>query len=326
MESSWQPSADLKTLKRRAQLLADVRHFFAQRNVLEVETPILSQAAPTAPYLDCFTTNYVPIGSHTNKIHYLQTSPEFAMKRLLAADSASIYQIARVFRNGEHGRQHAPEFTMLEWYRIDLTLPQLMDEVDDLLQQILQTEPAAKYSYKYVFKNYAGLDVFRTSDEEIKCCALKKIKSLAADFQTERDGWLELLMSEVIEPQLEKLLKPVFVYDYPASQAQLAKIVQDKDGHDVATRFELYAGGMELANGYDELLDGQELRQRFENDNQQRHSQGKPEMPIDENLLTAMAHGLAECSGVALGLDRLMMIAMDKQAISKVQSFSFDRA
>jgi len=323
---SWKPSADIETLKRRAQYLADVRLFFAERDTWEVETPTLSQAAPTAPYLDSFTTDYIPIGSQSKQTHYLQTSPEFAMKRLLAAGSGSIYQIARVFRNGEQSKKHSPEFTMLEWYRTDLTLHQLIDEVNALMQNVFKFDAIVRLSYRSVFEFFFKLNVLTCSDDEIKHCALERIKSLARDFETDRDGWLELLMSYVVEPKLAALNLPLFIYDFPASQAQLAKIKYDQQGNAVADRFELYIDGVELANGYNELLDADELRERFESDNQQRKEQDKPEIPIDENLLAAMQYGLPECAGVAIGLDRLIMLALEQSVISLVNSFSFENS
>lgn len=322
---NWQPTADIETLKKRAQLLADVRLFFAKRDVLEVETPILSSAAPTAPYLDSFQTNFIPLGTQEKHAYYLQTSPEFAMKRLLAAGSGSIYQIAKTFRNGESGRQHSPEFTMLEWYRPELSFEQLMDEVDALLQHTAKTKPAVKFSYQHVFQHYLNIDVFNINDKDLKQLAKSYIEGSDDSWVMERDDWLELLISQVIEAKLAELNTPVFIYNFPASQAQLAKISKDEKGNQVAKRFELYAGGMELANGYDELLDASELRQRFEQDNQQRKQQNKAAMPIDENLLSAMEIGLPQCSGVALGLDRLMMLLSSTKQIKDVQSFGFDQ-
>lgn len=319
------PSADIDTLKRRAQYLADVRLFFAERDVWEVETPILSTAAPTAPYLDSFTTDYIPIGSPDKQKYFLQTSPEFAMKRLLADDSGSIYQIAKVFRNGEQGRLNSPEFTMLEWYRVGFNLTQLMDEVKLLLQQIFNYSDLARLSYLKVFKQLLAIDVLNCSDEQIKQCVLSNISSLPNDFDTDRDGYLALLMSYIIEPALTKQHQGFFIYDFPPSQAQLAKIKHDQQGNNIADRFELYINGVELANGYNELLDADELRQRFENDNQQRQQQNKLKMPLDENLLAAMQSGLPECSGVAMGLDRLIMLAMGKQSISAVQSLALNK-
>jgi lysyl-tRNA synthetase class 2 len=300
--------------------LADVRLFFAERNVLEVDTPILSPAAPTAPYLDSFSTQYSPLDSNEITTYYLQTSPEFAMKRLLAAGYGSMYQIAKVFRNGESGRQHSPEFTMLEWYRPELNFEQLMDEVDALMQKVAQTTPAQRFSYAEVFKRYLNVDVFVVSTEQLKQLAIEKVAGTQADWQMDKDDWFELLMSQCIEPELAKLHAPVFIYDFPASQAQLAKVETNQLDQQVAKRFELYAGGMELANGYDELLDASQLRQRFEQDNQQRQQQNKPLMPMDENLLAAMASGLPQCTGVALGIDRLMMLVTEQNSIAEVQS------
>lgn len=314
----------LKLLKRRAELLANVRRFFSVRDVLEVSTPILSSAGPTAPYLDSFSTQFS--AGNDSKTLYLHTSPEFAMKRLLAGGSGAIYQIAKVFRNGELGRQHTPEFSMLEWYRPGFSLADLMNEVDALMQQVIGLPAAVIFTYRDLFLNYLQLDIHQSDDETLKQLALERIAGLTADWQTDRDGWLEMLMSEVIEPQFKELKTPVMVTEFPASQAQLAKIEMNTDGQPVARRFELYAGGMELANGYDELCDAAELRQRFELDNKARQQQGKPPMPTDENLLAAMQSGLPQCSGVALGLDRLLMLHLDVSDISMVQSIPFSES
>jgi lysyl-tRNA synthetase class 2 len=314
---------DIEIIKGRARIVSDIRHFFSQRHVLEVDTPILSRAAPTAPYLESFKTEFIPMGSIDKASYYLQTSPEFAMKVLLAGGSGSIYQIAKVFRNGERGRLHSPEFTMLEWYRPELNLEELMDEVAALLQTITSYSESVRFSYKEVFSQYLNVNVLVCSKDELQKLAIKKLPSFSGDFYLDRDGWLELLMSQVIEPELASLKKPVFIYDFPASQAQLAKVKLDNDGEQVAARFELYAGGLEVANGYDELLDAKELRKRFEYDNQQRLKLGKAEMPIDEKLLAAMDLGLPPCTGVALGLDRLLMLAMNKESIDCVQNLPF---
>ena len=314
---------DIEIIKGRARIVSDIRHFFSQRHVLEVDTPILSRAAPTAPYLESFKTEFIPMGSIDKASYYLQTSPEFAMKVLLAGGSGSIYQIAKVFRNGERGRLHSPEFTMLEWYRPELNLEELMDEVAALLQTITSYSESVRFSYKEVVSQYLNINVFVCSKDELQKLAIKKLPSFSGDFYLDRDGWLELLMSQVIEPELASLKKPVFIYNFPASQAQLAKVKLDNDGEQVAARFELYAGGLEVANGYDELLDAKELRKRFEYDNQQRLKLGKAEMPIDEKLLAAMDLGLPPCTGVALGLDRLLMLAMNKESIDCVQNLPF---
>ena len=314
---------DIEIIKRRGQIVSDIRHFFSQRHVLEVDTPVLSRAAPTAPYLESFKTEFIPIGSIDKASYYLQTSPEFAMKVLLAAGSGSIYQIAKVFRNGEHGRVHSPEFTMLEWYRPELNLEELMDEVAALLETITSYSGSIRFSYQEVFSQYLNINVLVCSKDELQKLAIKRLPGFAGNPDLDRDGWLELLMSQVIESELASLKKPVFIYNFPSSQAQLAKVKLNNAGEEVAARFELFAGGLELANGYDELLDPKELRKRFEYDNEQRLKLGKAEMPIDEKLLTAMESGLPPCTGVALGLDRLLMLAMNKKSIDCVQNLPF---
>jgi len=323
MDNDWRPSASIDTLKRRAQLLADVRLFFAQKKVLEVDTPILSLAAPTAPYLDSFTTDFVPLGTSQKQTYYLQTSPEFAMKRLLAAGSGSIYQIAKVFRNGEHGRVHCPEFTMLEWYRLELSLEALMDEVAALLSSVFSISSHRRLSYQQAFKQFLNIDVLACSDEVIKHIVKREISHLSTTIELDRDGNLALLMSEVIEPKLATLADAVFIYHFPPSQAQLAKIKLDDNGQTVAARFELYVQGVELANGYDELRDADELRLRFEQDNVQRQQLHKQQMPIDNKLLAAMQSGLPQCTGVALGLERILMLTLEKNCIADVQSLDW---
>ncbi len=311
-------------LKRRAQLYSDVRHFFAQREVMEVQTPVLSHAAPTAPYLDSFSTSFQQ-GSQQTPL-YLQTSPEFAMKRLLAAGSGPIFQICPVFRNGEAGRLHSPEFTMLEWYQPGFALTDLMTEVDALLQQLLSTAPARRLTYQQAFREGLSIDVMTCDTETLRQLALANIPGLTSDWQSTRDGWLELLMSEVIEPTFKIGDAPVMVYDFPASQAQLAKTYQNNEGVEVAARFEVYAGGLELANGYYELLDAAVLADRFAKDNLQRQQQGLPVMPVDQQLLSAMQTGLPDCSGVALGLDRLLMLMSGSNELADISSIPFYEA
>lgn len=324
-DKDWQPSASLDHLKRRAQFLTEIRRFFYQRDVLEVDTPILSHAAPTAPYLDSFTTQYIAAGGQKTSC-YLQTSPEFAMKRLLAAGLGDIYQIAKVFRNGEQGRHHSPEFTMLEWYRPSLNYHQLMAEVDDLLQSVVALPAAIKMSYQQVFSEYLAIDVSTVSEQQLKQLAMSRLTSLPEDWQADKDGWLELLMSELIEPQLASSDCPYIIYDFPASQAQLAKLHRSEDGNTVAARFEVYARGLELANGYDECLDAQELSQRFTEDNLIRQQQGKATMPIDQHLMAAINSGLPACTGVAIGVDRLLMLKLGVKDINDVTSFRFEQS
>ena len=300
MENDWRPSASIDTLKRRAQLLADVRLFFAQRQVLEVDTPILSQSAPTAPYLESFKTSFMPLGAMDKQAYYLQTSPEFAMKRLLAAGSGSIYQIAKVFRNGERGKQHAPEFTMLEWYRLGFDEVQLMAEVAELVNAVLGVQ-----SFSYL--TYAELLAVEPG-------------SLAPDQQ-------DLLLLQRLDELLEQGQRRVFITHYPASQAALARLhpkVHPQEhplDESLAARFELVVDGVELANGYHELTDAKELRQRFQQDQALRHSKGKPAMDIDEQLLAALDAGLPNCAGVALGVDRLVMQALGASSVHAGMAF-----
>jgi lysyl-tRNA synthetase class 2 len=213
---------------------------------------------------------------------------------------------------------------MLEWYRPELSFEQLMDEVCLLVQSVANTPPAKRFSYQNVFVEYLAIDVFECSDYEISQLVLNNIQGATTEWNLSTDDALELLMSQLIEPKLAELEVPVFIYDFPATQSQLAKLTGDKNGHQIAKRFELYAGGMELANGYDELLDADELAERFTADNKQRRQQNKSTMPVDENLLAAMRAGLPQCTGVALGLDRLMMLVSQQKDIINVQSLSLN--
>ncbi|AFJ02314.1 Translation elongation factor P Lys34:lysine transferase [Methylophaga frappieri] len=317
-------SATATLLKRRSELYHSVRRFFYQRHVLEVQTPVLSFAAPTAPYLDSFSTTR-RLGQRQQNL-YLQTSPEFAMKRLLAAGSGAIFQICPVFRHGEAGKQHSPEFTMLEWYRPGFTLTDLMDEVDALIQSILACPPAKRLTYAQAFNDVLSVDIFYADSQQLRQLARQHIAGLPTDWQRDKDGWLELLMSEVIEPAFKNASQPVMISDFPASQAQLATCHANAEGHPVAARFELYLGGLELANGYHELADADELARRFKADNVQRKQLGLPEMPIDTHLLAALEADFPDCSGVALGLDRLLMLLMDVDNIDAVQAIPFETA
>ncbi|MDY6981256.1 MAG: EF-P lysine aminoacylase EpmA, partial [Pseudomonadota bacterium] len=258
---------------------------------------------------------------------YLHTSPEYPMKRLLAAGSGPIYQVCKVFRAGEAGRRHNPEFTMLEWYRPGFDHHALMQEVDDLVRALLadafSLEETCRFSYRDLFLRYLQLDPFTCTVKELQQQARQQHIDIAHHPDMERDNWLDLLLTHVIEPQLPAN-RPVFVYDYPASQGALARLQQQND-ITVASRFELYLGGLELANGYHELQDPAEQRQRFERDQQQRQQQGRFVPEIDEKFLAALEHGLPDCAGVALGLDRLLMIASGKDDIRDVLSFSIER-
>jgi lysyl-tRNA synthetase class 2 len=316
---TWHPSASLKTLRLRAELLAGLRTFFAARQILEVETPLLASSGITDPAIEPFI---VTDGDSVSAPRYLQTSPEYAMKRLLVAYGEPVYQIAKAFRDGEAGARHNPEFSLLEWYRPGFDHHQLMDEVAELLAQCLGPRPVSRISYRELFVSNLGVDPMSASADELS--ALVRSKLDAGSMQGDRDLWLDLLMSHVLEPVLAGE-GACFVYDYPASQAALSRIVEH-DGAWVGQRFELYVDGIELANGYCELRDVQEQRLRFEQDNERRVSCGKDPRPLDENLLAALQHGLPYCSGVALGIDRLVMLAAGKSDIREVLAFDWSRS
>jgi lysyl-tRNA synthetase class 2 len=314
---NWYPSATINTLKFRAELIARIRAFFKARRVWEVETPILLSAVDTNPYVEPLSVEY------RGEIHYLQTSPEFAMKRLLAAGSGSIFQLCKSFRTEELGRYHNPEFTLLEWYRVGFDHLALMREVDEFLQYILQTEPAETFSYRDIFLQYLHIDplTISTSDlHEIAEAELGRIGGVSLKDKANRDVWLQLLFGEKIEPCLGQK-RPAFIYDYPASQASLARI--RKDDPPVAERFEVYFKGIELANGFHELADLVEQRSRFEIELQQRQENGCSTLKIDERFLAALEE-MPDCAGVALGIDRLMMLALRKKQIKEILSFGFE--
>ncbi len=313
-QTHWQPSAPLAHLKARARLLAQLRGFFAQRQVMEVETPLLGQHTVSDPHIESW---------QVEDAGFLQTSPEYAMKRLLAAGSGSIYQLGKAFRKGEQGARHNPEFSMLEWYRIDFDHWDLMDEIADLLELVLGSKHVIHLSYRDAFKNTLGIDPHQTSLTE-----LQDISRQLIDLQyssDNRDDWLNLLLSHLIEPELGREA-PTFLYDYPVSQAALAQINRDEQGTVVAERFELYIQGIEIANGYRELTDSAEQAHRFEDDLliREKHQQMLP--AIDQRLQMAMEAGLPNCAGVALGIDRLLMLQLGTERLEEVLSFSFNRA
>ena len=319
---AWQPGCELEALKRRANLLSTVRRFFSEKAVLEVDTPLLSHSSVTDLHLASVTAQLNLPGYTSVKNMYLQTSPEFAMKRLLASGSGSIYQIAKCFRDGERGKRHNPEFTMLEWYRPDFKLQDLMDEVAELLLLVANLPAPEKITYQQAFQRYLNINPHKESDENLSLLAKEKTGICGDDLS--RDDCLDLLLTHCIEPKLG-CDKPVFMTEYPASQASLAK-VKERDGVLLAQRFELYVNGLELANGYDELVDADEQLQRFEADNEARKAHDLPEIPVDYNLVEALKSGLPECSGVALGLDRLQMVIQGAKCIDEVISFAVERA
>jgi elongation factor P--(R)-beta-lysine ligase len=322
MQPHWQPTAAIETLIARATILRKIRDFFKAQGVLEVETPLLAHATASDPYIQSFSTFLVEPGNHNPKKLYLQTSPEFAMKRLLAAGIGPIYQICKAFRNEESGRLHNPEFTMLEWYRPGFNHHQLMDEMDQLLKHILNTPEAERLSYQALFLTHLQLDPHQASLAELQRCATQHNLHTKEPI-LEGDTWLQLLMSHVIEPQLGRHA-PLFVYDFPASQAALAKI--RRENVPVAERFEVYIKGLEIANGYHELGDPIEQQYRFEQDLVKRKALQQPTVPIDTHLIAALKHGFPNCAGVALGVDRLIMLATQQTHIANVIAFPIERA
>ena len=321
--ATWQPSASIPNLLKRAALMAEIRRFFADRGVLEVETPCMSQATVTDVHLVPFETRFVGPGHSQGMNLYLMTSPEYHMKRLLAAGCGPVFQLCRSFRNEEMGRHHNPEFTMLEWYRPHFDMYRLINEVDDLLQQVLECQPAESLSYQQAFQRHLEIDPLSADKTLLREVAAKLDLSNVADNEEDRDTLLQLLFAFGVEPHIGKD-RPTFVYHFPASQASLAQI--SAEDHRVAERFEVYFKGMELANGFHELTDAHEQRLRFEQDNRKRAARGLPQQPIDQNLLDALAAGLPDCSGVALGVDRLIMLALGVETLSEVLAFSVDRA
>ena len=321
---TWQPTATRRILESRAHMLQWVRGFFAERGVLEVETPILAQYGVTDPNIDCIEASPIPLAGWPQPRGWLQSSPEYHMKRLLAAGAGSIYQVSRVFRDGERGRRHNPEFSMVEWYRPGWDDDQLMDEVAALVQGVLDTPEPERIPYRQLLRQHAGLDPMTVDMAGLReaCYPLAGDRHLVDGL--DRDSCLDLIMSFQVEPALGHE-RPVFVTRYPASQASLARTRLD-DGHQVAHRFELYVRGIELCNGYWELTDAGEQRRRFEADNVRRRELGKPEMPVDERLLAALEAGLPHCAGVALGLDRLLMLKCGVDDISQVLAFPAERS
>lgn len=315
----WQPCATVENLFKRAEIISQIRKFFNDLGFLEVETPIISKNTVTDINLISFKTVFHKTGSTNGVPLFLMTSPEYHMKRLLAAGIGPIFQICHSFRNEELGRLHNPEFTMLEWYHPFYDLYQIMQEVDDLLQQILDCDSADRCSYQEIFNCYIGLDPLSADKDQLYIASIKFNLDSAISIDDDRDTLLQLLFTIKVEPNIGHE-KPIFVYHFPASQALLAEI-SDEDKR-VACRFEVYFQGIELANGYQELIDAHEQRQRFVQDNIKRKVMKLPQHTIDENFLAALEHGIPACSGVSLGIDRLLMLALKVDHLSDVMSFS----
>ncbi|MEJ2307739.1 MAG: EF-P lysine aminoacylase EpmA [Gammaproteobacteria bacterium] len=322
--TAWRPSASLEMLRDRALLLSQVRQFFAERDVLEVDTPVLSHAANPDAAIDSIHALVSPAGGSEASLNcYLQTSPEFSMKRLLAAGSGPIYQLCHVFRDGESGRWHNPEFTMLEWYRPGFDMQQLMDEVETLMRELLPASsgPAERIDYHTLFRRCTGVDLRRASASEIR--------RLAADYgvvlpeRNPDEGLVEILFDLATESWMRER-EGVIVHQFPCSQAALARLRDDDPS--VALRFEYYYRGVELANGFQELSEPVEQQRRFNAENSLRERLGKPRMPLDEHFIAALRHGLPDCSGVAAGIDRILMLRNRRNEIADVLAFPFSRA
>ncbi len=315
-ELSWQPSASIELLRMRAQFLTSIRQFFTQRSYLEVETPVMAQYGVTDVYL----SNIKAIFRDTP--YCLQTSPEYHMKRLLAAGSGPIFQLARVFRDDELGRWHNPEFTLLEWYQLGIDHHALMDEVDSFLQTLIQTKPMIRKTYQQAFLESCAIDPFAASAEQLQQLLVHyNLDNVLSPQEQDKDQYLFLLMSHIVEPFLGKECAPVAVYNFPPSQASLAKI-----SGGVAERFEVYYQGVELANGFHELTEVEAQVKRFAQDQQIRKQHGLAPVAADKYLLQALEHGLPSCSGVALGIDRLLALALKQPGIANIISFDFSRA
>jgi lysyl-tRNA synthetase class 2 len=314
--SDWRSPAPLANLQARAALNAKIREFFAARHVLEVETPLLCHYGVTDLHIDNIEV--------TANSLFLQSSPEYAMKRLLAQHKIAMYQLGKAFRHNDYGRWHNPEFTLLEWYRPGFDHHQLMDEIDDLLAFTINADKSERISYQALFQTHVGIDPLDTTPEELLAqFDQANIHVSDAVRAMDLDSLLQLLMSQRIEPRLG-LERPCFVYHYPQSQASLAKL--DKQDPRVAARFELYYRGVELANGFHELADAKEQAQRFALDQAQRAAHQRPYRAIDPRLLGALDYGIPDTAGVALGIDRLLMLACHANALRDVLSFSFDLA
>lgn len=323
MSESWRSAASTEIIRLRARMLQDIRAFFDQRDVLEVETPLLSAAATTDPHLASFSTRY------REQELYLNTSPEYCMKRLLADHGDAIYQVCKSFRSDELGRWHNPEFSMLEWYRPGFDMFQLMAELLELVQLLATNngiiiKSINSISYADAFFGAAGIDPHSASADDCRHCASEYGIEQPVGLEDDVDEWLDWLLTQLVIPSFDEDAFTL-LYDYPRTQAALARLYEDTVGRIVAARFELFFGATELANGFDELRDADEQRLRFEHENLRRQSQGMPVAILDDHLIMALQHGLPACSGVALGLDRLLMVLAGEDLIEHVLAFPFAR-
>jgi len=325
LDGDFLPAANWPSLKLRAELLARTRKFFDSRGFLEVETPLLSADTVVDRHIDPLAVVLFddPRRPEVGRRMWLQTSPEFHMKRLLAAGAEAIYQITRSFRGGEAGRLHNPEFTIVEWYRRGDGMQAGIMLLSQLCETLLARGPAEVLTYREAFERHAGIHPHVCNAEQLRLAAVASGCNPPPSLDDDRDGWLDLIMSELVAPRLGRS-RPSIVCDFPASQAALA-VVREGDPP-VAERFELFVSGIELANGYHELTDAAVLRQRIAVANQQRIADGKPPLPAESRLLQAMDQGLPKCSGCALGFDRVVMLAAGADSIADAMTYPIDRA
>ena len=322
---SWHTKLTWQSAQARAKLLHSIRRFFEQKEVIEVDTPLMSSGTITDVHLDAFATRYKFVANDQSSAKlYMQTSPEFAMKRLLSSGYGSIYQICKAFRDEPSGRLHNPEFTILEWYRLGFDHHELMNEISELLTKVLGCLPAEKQSYQDAFLQYTGLDPLTVDISELKAY-LTNSKRLDDWLSEEQD--IDILLQFVFAEDVESKIgqeTPIFIYNFPASQAALAKLSTEDSR--VAERFECYFKGVELANGFHELTDAEQQLTRFKQDNEKRRAKGLSEKPIDAKFIEALTHGLPQCAGVALGIDRLVMLALEVNHINQAVSFTISDA
>ncbi|GAB5402991.1 MAG: elongation factor P--(R)-beta-lysine ligase [Aureliella sp.] len=321
--STWQPAASQEAIRARSEITWRIRSFFHDAGFLEVHTPALSQDTVVDRYIEPISIDAAAIGTtQPCGTLYLQTSPEFCMKRMVASGLSAIYQICPAFRAEESGDEHNPEFTMLEWYRVGDDQQAGVDLLGELISTAAGCGKPEQTTYRDAFQSHTGLDPIEASLDHLSNAA-KELTGVTKDWTHCRDGWLNLLFSQVVQPQLG-LATPTVVTNYPASQSALARL-SDSDPH-TAERFELFWHGVELANGYNELTDASELARRNETVNMQRVADGHAALPADSRLLSAMQSGLQSCSGCALGLDRLVMAILGHRKLSSVMAFPIDRA
>ena len=314
--SEWEPSAGIDELRARAAMLADVRAFMSSRSVMEVDTPSLGQFAITDPNIELFEV------ATSDGTRFLQSSPEYAMKRLLASGSGDIFQLGKVFRSGEHGGRHNPEFVMLEWYRVDWTHYQLIREVAELIAETLRLSTWQIWSLDALLEHFCQINLHDATKLELKVAAENADIDVVGDL--DKLDYLDLLMTHVVEPGIASW-GLVFIVDFLEQQAALSRIIE-RGGNSVAARFEAYVHGVELANGYWEESDPNILTKRFEADNGLRASRGQPVREIDERLISASRAGVPDCAGVAVGFDRLLMLAQGRSELSQVMPFSWSLA